>query len=403
MTLHVRHRIRIFRIRSLRHLVHNLEDALRACKGREEGRHLLREHVDRHRELSRVLSEHRQTADRDLAEDHQDTADTDRHSVRDLRGVAHDRAGHAAPELRLELLVTHIVVERGKFFHTALFVVEHLDNLLAGDRLLDVTVHGTEGALLRRIVLAAQFADGETAEQKDRDERNRHERQDPACRHHEDERTDQRDSSGDDLGERVVDHDIDVVDIVRKAGHDLAGLARVKEPHGKLLQFCEQIVADPLDHTLRDGKHQSCLHIGRDDTDAVDGAEQNKRHQYIFHGLPAREEFSGEVVDHLVRDLLEHGRIQLLVGGDDTCELVDDRGKQISADQTCHGCQKHAGEHERETKPEAAHVREKSCDRLLGALRLAAHHAASSRAALRALLERIFLSYAVVLLLQLFQ
>ncbi len=129
-------------------------------------------------------------------------------------------------------------------------MVEYLYDLLAGNRLLDVTVHGAERALLRGVILTAQLSDGQSAEQEHGDKCHRHKRQDPARRDHEDERSDQRNEAGNQLRKGVVDHDIDVIDIVRETGHDLTGLPRIEEPYGQTLELREQIVTDPLDHAL---------------------------------------------------------------------------------------------------------------------------------------------------------
>ena len=67
VALHFGHLVRILRIRRFGSLVHHLEDALRTGKCREDRRHLLREHVDGHCELARVVGEDRKAARRDSA------------------------------------------------------------------------------------------------------------------------------------------------------------------------------------------------------------------------------------------------------------------------------------------------------------------------------------------------
>ena len=114
-------------------------------------------------------------------------------------------------------------------------MVEYLYDLLTRNRLFDVAVYGTECALLCGIVFSAELSDGNAAEQEQRDKYDRDQRQDPACRYHENKGSDQSHTAADQLRQRVVDHDVDVVDIVGEPGHDLAGLPGIEKSYGQSL------------------------------------------------------------------------------------------------------------------------------------------------------------------------
>ena len=98
----------------------------------------------------------------------------------------HDGAHDAAVELRLELLVTHIVVESLKLLYADRLVVEYLDDLGARDGLLDVAVDGAQRGLLRHVVLGGSLTDEAAAEEVEGNEEQGDEGQEPAgVEHHE--------------------------------------------------------------------------------------------------------------------------------------------------------------------------------------------------------------------------
>ena len=198
-------------------LIHDGKDALCTGKCGEDRCHLPGDHVDGHGELTGVVDKDNKTADVKASRKTQKTADACCQRVGDLGSVAHDRTHDTAPELRLELLVAHIVVQCRKFLDADIFMIEDLDDLLTCDGFLDIAVDRTERRLLTGIVFCGQLGNGTAALGKDRDEDNGDDRQPDVGVQHHAERTDKVDNAGDHTGQRVVDHHINGVDVVGKA------------------------------------------------------------------------------------------------------------------------------------------------------------------------------------------
>ena len=129
----------------------------------------------------------------------------------------HDGTHNAAPELGFELLVAHIVVEKLEFLHSFCLVVEDLDHLLTCDGLLHIAVDSAESGLLSRVILGGALCHHTRKKGKERYEDYGDKGQDPVGGDHKDEGACQSDNARDERGQGVVQHYVDVVDIVGEA------------------------------------------------------------------------------------------------------------------------------------------------------------------------------------------
>ena len=228
-------------------------------------------------ELSGVVGEHGQVTCAEAAGEDQHAAQADGDGVGDLAGIAHHGTHNTAVELRLHLLFTEVVVQHIELLHAGGFVVEYLDDLGAGNGFLDVAVHRAKSRLLSGVVFAGGLGKRLTALGKDGQECHGDQGKPDVGGEHEDEGAHQRDHTGNQAGEGVVDHDLHVVHVVGEAGHDLAGGVGIEVSDGKLLELCEQIVTDGLGGVMGHGKHQACLEVVAEHTYQEDAGQDEYR------------------------------------------------------------------------------------------------------------------------------
>ncbi len=303
IALDFRRRNGVGRIRLLRRAIHDVEHALRAGQRREDRADLHGQRVDGLRELAGIVDEHGQTADVELAQRAQYAAHAGGDGIADLAGVAHDGAHDAAPEHRADLLVAHIVVEHIELLDAGALVVEHLDDLLAVDGLLDVAVDSAQRRLLRRIVLVARRADPAAQLHEQRHEHHRDERQPNVGVEHHGERADQRHRAGNDAQQAVIQHGADVVHVVGEAAHDLAVVLGVVKAHRQRLQLVEQVVAQLLNRALRHLDDQPALEIRAGDADQIGRAQQRQHAAQIGDAHRRAQAGIGHVVDDRAHDV----------------------------------------------------------------------------------------------------
>ena len=171
-------------------LVHHRKNSLRARKSGKYGRHLHRNHIYRHRKLTRIVCKDGQRTGCESADDHKYTADTDRDCKADLRRIAHDRPHNAAEELRACLLLAQIAVDGIELLAADLLVIKDLNDLLSRHSLLNITVDRAECFLLPRIVSAALTAYHRSELHKYRYEADGDKGELPARRYHENKGSD---------------------------------------------------------------------------------------------------------------------------------------------------------------------------------------------------------------------
>ena len=372
-------RLRAFPVRNLRFRVHHGKHAFRAGQGRQDRCRLLAHLVNRHGELPAVPGEYRQCAGRQAASTHQDTAHADCDTVADLAHVTHHRAHDPAEELRAELLVLQVLVQLGELLHAFALVVKDLDDLLPGHGFLDIAVHRAQCRLLRLIVFRALLGDGHAAEQENRNEDDGDQCQHPARGNHEHEGADQRDQTGNQPHQAVVDHRVDVVDIVGIPAHQLARRVAVVVAHRQPLHLPEKVVPEILDHPQGDGHHQPRLQIGADYADQVDDTQHDQCHRHIggyrLDGTgrdPVLHRLAGyNLRQHIVRDLFERTHRDHRVRFHCQCQVVDNRSHQIAAAQTRDCSHQHAQQNQYQPVPVFPHIAQQPFDGLSRVLRFA--------------------------------
>ena len=360
VALHIGHIDRALGVGGLGLLVHYRENALRARKSGEDRRGLLGDIVYWHAELLGILCEELKRTGVESAHYHEYAADAYGDRVADHARVVHDRTHNAAVELRLHLLVAEILVESLEFLAANVLVVEDLDDLLSRNGLLDVSVSRAECRLLTRVIFSRCSRDLCAADREEGNEGDRDQSQPGVSRYHEHESSDKRDNARNYAGKRVVEHNVDVVDVVRKSRHDLARGVSVEIADGKLLQLLEKVVSDLFDRVLRDSQHNSRLKIVGKYGENVNADEDHYSRRDIEHYcgcffIEPVADYAADKADCAVLDrancrverLIDRAVQRLLVDlkTDVFRELIYDRSGHIAADERGDGIDHHEDEH----------------------------------------------------------
>ena len=152
-----------------------------------------------------------------------------------------NRAGSRFPEL---------LILFAEFRKALFFVVEHLDDFLSGDQLLNITVQFSEAVLLLRIITLAALSAELDIPEHDTVAHRYNQREPPVqdiqqgqCSHNLDEALDNHRKT-------VVQGICHRVDIVREKTHDIAVASAVEELQRQCLDVFEQIAADIKDNLL---------------------------------------------------------------------------------------------------------------------------------------------------------
>ena len=281
----------------LRPGVHDGENALRAGRRRQQRVHLLADLPYRLADLLDVQQIGAQRADVKHTGHGQQSAHAAGDGVVDLAEIAHGGHHHTGVGLSRRGRLTVLVVESGKPADSLLFMVENLDDLLAFDHLLDITVYRAQRLLLPLEVDTAAAADHLHYSAHQGKEGKGDQRQDGIEDDHHQHRTHKGQHIGDDAGKAAVEHLRHGVDIVGEPAHEIAGLVAVIVADGQLLQMVKQV--------LPDGRHRPLGHMHHDAgiSERAQGAEGEQAAHQQQH-----PEQSGEIAgqDIVVQQRLEH-------------------------------------------------------------------------------------------------
>ena len=251
-------------------LIHQGKDApcTRTCH--DDGVYLLGEGIDVAGELLCHIKERNKDSDiENLAGNtevrstcqQQYAADQRKHDIEDIAYVADDRTEDAGVGVRLEAVVTELVVYAVKVLNALRLVAEHLDDLLAIHHLLHKAFGIGNGALLFH-----EEARRAAAEALGNEEHKHY-----ACKQHEshpyaevqhDREHDQHYRAGlYKRRQRLADKHAQGVDVVCVMAHDIAVLMGVKIADGQILHVVEHLAAELVKVALGHVCHE--LGIGR--------------------------------------------------------------------------------------------------------------------------------------------
>ncbi len=205
-------------------------------------------------------------------------------------------------------------------------MVEYLDDLLAGDHLLNIAVHIAQGRLLHRIVGGTALGAVPNIEEHGQIAQHHNEGQLPVEYEQHDQGARQLNKALDGHGKAVVQGIRDGVHIVGEVTHDIAVALGIEESQRQRLDVMEQVPADVIQHLLGGIDHSLGVAQGGQGTDAVDGGGD--------HNAPQK---AGDVsVPH----------------------AVDHRANHVGAQQVCHAADGDQHRHRQEQELVPSHVGE---------------------------------------------
>ena len=240
-----------------------------------------------------------------------------------------------------------LLVEPGELLHGLFLVAIHFHDLLAGDHLLDESVHPAQVPLPLHEIFPGQLPEARRHLVHQESHQGRHDGQ-------RDAHDDHAHKGGRDGHERpeqarngVPDHLPERVHIVRIDGHDVAMRMIVKILQGKRLHVREQVLPDLEHGALPHMDHDERLGIAGDDAHEDDGAEFGERHSQrckvrrgsgshrrnVIVDERARKERRGERSQGRHQDAQEHHDEVHLVVLEDVPEQAEDRGVLLEVPQ----------------------------------------------------------------------
>ena len=162
------------------------------------------------------------------------------------------------------------VVEFIEPFFGFAFVVEDLDDLLAGDHLLDVAVSGSQSPLLGDEEAGGLVRDEDDDGQDDREEGEHDKSELPRRGKHRHQGDDHGHQRLDDHGQDPAREFAEGVDVIGVDRHDVPVGAGIKIRQRKRLHVGEDGIAEPLLEPLSDHGDHDLVEIGGEDADDVD-------------------------------------------------------------------------------------------------------------------------------------
>ncbi len=199
-------------------------------------------------ELARVLDERRGVAQAHAAGSHPQAAHHGDADVAEVGDELHDREDDAGDELRAEAgLVQGLVALLEALQHVGV-AAEDAHQVVPGEGLLDLAVELAGVLPLRGEQLLAARADhaGRHTGQRQGDQGDQG--QLPRDDEHHDHDADDRQQRADQLREGLLQRLLDVVDVVRHAGQDVAALAGVEVVQRQPVELLFGVVAELADH-----------------------------------------------------------------------------------------------------------------------------------------------------------
>ena len=290
----------------LRGRLHDLEDPLRTGDGSQDVVHLLAHLADGLAHLAGVLEVHQQGPQVKAHGDGEQRPYAAGEGVVDVADVPHGGHHRSREGLGVGGAMPVALVALPETGLGLGLVVEHLDDLLALDHLLDIAVHLAQVPLLGHEVPAGALAHGHDDQEHHPQGEHRHQKQNRAEVQHHRHHAHKRQHTGDQGDDAVLQDLVEGVDVVGVSAHELAVGVGVKIAEGKLLHPVEQVPADGVGGLLGDVDHDAGVTVAEQG-----GAEVDARHQRQRPGQPGI--VSGD--DALVDQGAEHIRSADGTGG----------------------------------------------------------------------------------------
>ena len=250
--------------------VHHLKDPLGARQGGEEGGHLLGDLVQGLAHLLGVVEIDHQAAQVKALDDRQQSAECGGEGVADVHQVARHGHNHGGVEVGLLCRVPVGLIELAELILGLLLVGEGLDHLQPLDDLLDVAVHVAQGCLLLLIEAAAAPAQLVEQHHGERQHQGGDQEQLPVDEKHHGHQAHEHQAAGAHGDHALLQGQLHVVRVVGEAAHQLAVGVLVKVGQRQILQFVEQVLAQPVDPPLGQPHHNGGLSVGGRAADEVD-------------------------------------------------------------------------------------------------------------------------------------
>ena len=257
-------------------LIHDVEHALGARRRHDDAVELL---AHAHHGLRKTLAQREEAHERADGEagvpvEGEDRAENGAEDVAEVSEVAVDGHEHARDAVGVVGAVTELIVELFEVRDGLLLVAEDLDDLLAGDHLLDIAVDGAEIVLLPFKIFAGALRHQHTHAEHEKDHQQAHDRERNVQHDHGDEAADEGDRGRDELRDRLADDLAQGVHVVGIDGHDIAVGMRVEKGDRQLLHAGEELDAQALHRALAHRDHDAIIDIARE------GAEQKHAHEH---------------------------------------------------------------------------------------------------------------------------
>ena len=305
--------------------LHDGEDALGAGYGGQNGVHLLADLAHRLGHLLDVQQIGPQRADVEHAAHGKQSAYAAGDGVVDAGEVG--GGGHHGPGVGLGRGGRRLIgiVAGRELVDGLLLVVEHLDDLLTLDHLLNVAVEVAQSGLLPLEADPAASTDDLHHQKHQTKEGEGDQSQRPVQIQQHPDGAQERQGVGQHIGEAVVDHFGHRVDVVGEAAHEVAGLVGVEVAQGEPLQLIEQILTQGGHRALGHPHHDAGVHIGA----------QSRQHEHQPH---------------------QHQQLQQTgeVAGEDV--VVDGGLEEVAAGHGTHGAEQQADGHQHQQALIAAHI-----------------------------------------------
>src|SRR5690606_36097880 len=305
--------------------VEQLEHALGRCDaGLQQVRHRgqLRDWLA---ELTRVLDERLHVTEADDAVGHPQAAHDGDGCVAQVADEGRYRHDQSREELRTEAGLVQLVVALGELGLDLALPAEHLDDGVAGERLLDMRVERARAAPLVDELRARATHDEPRDDHGDGDAHEGHQRQYRRDREHHDEHEDHREQRGERLAQRLLQALGDVVDVVGDAAEQLPPGLPVEVTQWQAVDLLLDVLAQAVDGALHDLVEDEALEVGEQRRAEVDREGQQ---EHPADGFEVDADTGHEV------DAAEHLGDLILTAGPGAFYglLLGEAGGQLAAD-----------------------------------------------------------------------
>ena len=255
----------------LRLFIQKPEDTIRSGKRRDDGIELHGNLIDWHIEAFVERKERSKRTDRKagILIDRQRAANHGTDHIRGISELRAERSHNSGISLRLIGNLEQLLVQLIKGLRALFLMTEHLDHLLAGNRLLNKAVQFSESSLPCSEIFCRNLRCKGGQRQHHGHHHTRKNRQRNAQCHHHCKDRNNRDRTVHQLRNALTDHLAQRINIVCVNRHDVAVCMGVKIFDRQGLHMIKQIISKIPKRSLCDVNHKLCLHQGGKNTKPV--------------------------------------------------------------------------------------------------------------------------------------